>query len=46
MDIAQIIIDEFGNNKSEITLVNKGSKAKFNLNLDKLRALLARYPLQ
>lgn len=45
-DIAQIIIDEFGDNNSEIILVHAGSKAKFNLNLDKLRALLARHPLQ
>lgn len=45
-DIAQIIIDEFGNKNSEIILVHSGNKAKFNLNLDKLCALLARQPLQ
>jgi nucleoside-diphosphate-sugar epimerase len=44
-DIAQIIIDKFRNNNSELTLVHAGNKAKFNLNLDKLRAFLAQQPL-
>jgi len=38
-DIAQIIIEEFGDNDSKIILVPEGNKSKFNLNLEKLHAL-------
>lgn len=38
-DLAQIIIDEFGDKSSKIILVPKGNKSKFNLNLEKLNAL-------
>ena len=38
-DIAQIIIDEFGDKASKIILVPEGNKSKFNLNLEKLHAL-------
>jgi len=38
-DIAQIIINKFGDKASKIILVPEGNKSKFNLNLEKLHAL-------
>lgn len=40
-ELALDIIDKFGNDKSTLTLVNKGLRSKFYLNSDKIEAALA-----